>query len=225
MNLFGESSDDYIDDANDSIKQGYNEAAGYEEPYTQYGSQDFDSARKYLYKSLGGRQNYNQNFLNYLNMSPSEMLNQALSGYTESPEAQTQSAYALDASNNAMIAEGMGASGTNQAADAEIQNAIIGQDQQQYLGNLMGALGIQGKTLSGYDKQTQSLMKMFQSMLGTEEDASGDMADNAMKAAQYSANADERGAMSADQRQRTTGRQLSQGLNDAASLAAMAVFI
>lgn len=225
MNLFGESSNDYIDDANDSITQGYNEAASYEDPYTQYGSQDFDSARSYLYKSLGGRQNYNQNFLNYLNMSPSEMLNQALSGYTESPGAQTQSAYALDASNNAMIAEGMGASGTNQAADAEIQNAIVGQDQQQYLGNLMGALGVQGKTLSGYDKQTQSLMKMFQSMLGTEEHASGDMADNAMKEAQYSANADERGAMSADQRQRTTGRQLGSVLNDAASIGAMAMFL
>jgi hypothetical protein len=202
--MFGrKSSDDYINDANQSIQQGYEQAQSYEEPYTTYGATDFDNARNYLYKSIGGRKNYNDTFLKYLSMSPQQMLNEAIGGYTMSPMATEEEQYALDAENNSEAAAGLGGSSGNDLLDAEIGNTIFNQDESRYENQLMQALGIQSQVLGGYDKQTNQLMKYFQDMLGTEEGASNNMAGNAMKAAQYSANADERGAMNSNMRRNT----------------------
>lgn len=200
MSIFGESSDDYIDDANQSIQTGYNNAANYEQPYTQYGGNDFDSARNYLIKSLSGRQNYNQDFLKYLKMSPDELLDEALSGYTESNFAKEKMAVGEDAANNAMTAEGEGGSGNNYLLDSEVGNTIMNQDENQYLSDLMKSLGVQSQILGGYDKQTKTLGKAFQDMLKTEEGASKTMADNSMREGQQEAMSDERGAMDARNR-------------------------
>lgn len=221
MALFGESSSDYIDDANDSIENAYNESAAYEEPYTEYGSQDFDSARNYLYKSLGGRQNYNQNFQKYLTMSPSEMIDQAISGYSLSPLAQEEEMVAGSAVNNAATASGMGGSGDDKLASAEIANTIFNQDESNYLNQLMTAFGIQTGLTKAYDKQTQTLGRAFQDMLRTEEGAADTMAGNAMKEGQYMATADERGAQDAVISQRNHFHELQQGLNDIFSIKGM----
>jgi hypothetical protein len=219
MSIFGESNDDYIDDANDSIEQGYNEAAGYEEPYTEYGSQDFDSARNYLYKSLGGRKDYNSGFTKYLGMSPSQMLDQAMEEYSQSPLAQEEMSVSSSAVNNAATASGMGGSGDNELASAEIGNTIMNQDESNYMNELLKTFGIQGDILQGYDKQTKTLGKAFQDMLGTEEGSSNAMAGNAMKEGQYEAEADERGSQDAVESQRNHFHEFSQGLNDLFSLA------
>jgi|WetSurMetagenome_2_1015567.scaffolds.fasta_scaffold45855_2 hypothetical protein len=213
--MFGnKNSDDYINDANKSITQGYNQAASYESPYTTYGASDFDAGRNYLYKSLGGRQNYNENFLKYLTMSPEDMLNEAMSGYDMSPMAEEEQTYALDAANNAETASGMGGSSNNSLLDAEIGNTIFNQDSSRYEDQLMQALGIQSKVLKGYDKQTSDLMSYFQDMLRTEEGASSNMANNAIKSSQYAANADERGATESVISQRNHMHEASQLLND-----------
>lgn len=207
--MFGqESSDDYIDDANQSLTQGYNQASAYESPYTTYGASDFDAGRNYLYKSLGGRQDYNQMFLKYLNMSPEDMLNEAMQGYSMSPMAKEEETYSLDAANNAMTASVMGGSSDNSMLDAEIGNTIFNQDESRYENQLMQALGIQSDVVQGYDKQTNQLMKYFQDMLGTEEGAANNMASNSMKEGQYSANADERGSVDANMSRNSPLRQL-----------------
>lgn len=195
MAIFGESSDDYIDDANKSLQQGYNEAAGYESPYTTYGGQDFDSARNYLYKSLSSRQDVNSQWMKYLDMSPDELLDEALSNYSMSPEAQAEETFAMDSANNAATAAGMGGSGNNYAKDAELGNAIGMQDESRYLNQLMSDLGVQSQITKGYDKQTKQLMDYFQDMLGTEEKAANTMAGVAQRTASGEAMADERGAI------------------------------
>ncbi len=189
MSIFGNDYQGYSDDAIQAAEQSYSQAAGYMQPYTQNAGTDFSNGRNWLYSALGGRTNaYNQNMLNYLNMSPSQMMTQAMSGYSMSPLAQEEMAVTNSAVNNSAAAAGMAGSGTEMAAAGEIGNSIANQDIDNYLNQLLSAFGIQAKITGAYDKETQNLMDMFQDMLGVENKASSSMANNSMKEGQIISN-------------------------------------
>lgn len=194
MSLFGTSTDDYISQANKASQNAFNNAASYQQPYTQYGQQDFDTARSYLMNKIGGRQDYDSGFDQYLEMSPEDIFNKMMSGYTESDYAKQATSLGLDAANNAMTAAGMGGSGDNYAKDAEIGSFIGNKDMQQYFNNLLGISKQQAGLLNHYDSQTASLMKMFQDMLETEEKAANTMSGNAMREGQQESQNFDRGA-------------------------------
>lgn len=181
-----------IDEGNQAVSQYYNDAAQYEEPYTQYANEDFSNGRNALYRTAGlqaKNPRYNQETYNkFLTLSPDELLGYAMQGYSMSPMAQQEMKYSMSGLENEMAASGELGSGRNAGMAAELGNTIYNQDSSRYLKSLKSTASFQGKVLGDYDQETRELAGLFQDMLGTEENASKNMADNAMRAAQMSSN-------------------------------------
>lgn len=175
-----------------SINQYYGEAGNYMSPYTSYANEDFGTGRDTLF-GYGSQQmsnpHYNQQFYNeFLDMTPDQLLNQAMSGYAMSPIAQQQMKLAMSGLTNAMAASGQLGSGRNAAMAAELGNSVINQDMGKYLKMKQGAFNTQQSVLDQFNQQNKYLASLFQDMVGTENKASSSMAQNAMRAAQMSSN-------------------------------------
>jgi hypothetical protein len=195
MDLFGNNSADYTNDAINAEQQAYGQSAQYLSPYTQNAGTDFNNARNALYtgaRKFGSQPNYNQNFYKYLSMSPEQLFNQALSGYSESPFMADEMKYAESSANNQLISQGMGGSSENALLDAEIGNVLGGQDIQRYLSDIMKSFDTQESILHQYNKEAQDIGGLFQDMLSREFGASNQMSNNAMKEGQQESQAYER---------------------------------
>jgi hypothetical protein len=221
MNLFGNDLSAYANSANASEVGAFKEAQNYMSPYTQNAGNDFNQGRQWLYSGMqkfGSQPNYNQNFYKYLNMSPSQLLTQAMSGYQESPFMKDEMQYAQSGANNKMIQQGMGGSSENALLDAEIGNILGGQDISNYLGELMKSFNTQQGILHTYNNEAKGLAGLFQDMLGTENKSSNAMASNAMRmGGQESQNYNEEERNSVTQ-QRNNLHALGSLLNDMTSL-------
>ena len=214
MAIFGKSSADYYDDAQDALTNAYNQAAGYMSPYTDPASQDFDSARNYLY---GGFQQMGQygnpwgQFYDYANMSPIDLYNNLVQSYQMSPQQMNQVRMGESAANNMATTTGMYGSGQNQALNAEIARQGYNEGLQQYLQNIGDVVNKQTGFAKQYSNQMSGLTKMFGNLLGTEFDASQGMANTARSLGQTSANMYGRQAQAGNQFAREMG-MLSGGL-------------
>lgn len=190
MGIFNQKSH-----ANKYAERGYERAQESMLPYTQYAGDDFNFGRNKLYSMMnqyGQAPNYNKQFYDYLDLSPQELLNQAMGGYETSPMTDYQQKYMQSALDNNMNAKGMGGSPNQELLDSEIASILNAQGMQQYLGNLLGTYGVQHQILGDYRQQGSNLAKMFQSMLGVENKASNTMAGNAMRTGQIEANSADR---------------------------------
>lgn len=183
------------DDTNagvNAVNEYYDDAANYEQPYTEHANEDFNAGRNALYKGArmqGQNPHYNQiEYHDILSKTPDQLLGQALSGYKMSTYAQNMMKVMMSALNNTMIASGEQGSGRHMAAAANLGASILSKDMGQYLGLEDKAFKTQQGVLSQYDKENQEIIKLFQNMVGTENKASKDMADNAMRAGQQTSN-------------------------------------
>ena len=84
---------------------------------------------------------------------PQAYYNKMLSGYQESPQAKQQIDAATQAAQAAAAAGGMGGSSSSMHQAAQIAQQGIGQDQQQYLQNVMGIHGQYLGGLGGLEQQ------------------------------------------------------------------------
>ncbi|MFY4731401.1 hypothetical protein [Nitrospira sp. BLG_2] len=194
---WGKSKDDSADAAAQSqagvnaINQSYNQAAAYMSPYTNNAGNDFDTARNAVYGAAGNvvqQGNPNAGVYNLLNYNPSQILNHAESGYTMSPFAQQQEQAANAIMTNKLGAQGLEGSGVGDMEHAEISNAIMGQDQQQYLSNLSKSFDSYLRVLGIDDKQRSDVMNAFGKMVGLENKSSTRMADISQRSGEEEAN-------------------------------------
>ncbi len=196
MGLFSNKSSSNAIDAEDDA---YDDAAASLSPYTEFAQQDFDSARNAIYQGfdyLLNRPHYAQGISqSLLGQTPSELLDQAYSGYSMSPATQQQMQIAESGVQNSMAASGMAGSGDNMLASAEVGSMIYNQGMDQYLNQLMDAFGVQMNALAGYQQPISGLTDAFSNMLGTEYGASTQLANDAMKRGQVQANTYNRQAM------------------------------
>lgn len=204
MALFGSPSSD-IEKGDDAIKQSYAEAAQYLNPYTKNAGTDFDNTRKGLYGAIGNLKsqgNPNTPFYQMLQHSPSDILNQAESGYEQSPFEQQQMQLGQSTLNNSLASQGLTGSGLGNAEMSGMTTAMNGADMQKYLGNLMHTFDKQLQVLGIDDKQRQGILGAFGKMVGMENHASGQMAGIAQKEGQEEGNLYGRQSMNDERKNR-----------------------
>lgn len=137
MGLFGQGSAD----------QGYAKSMGNISQWLQgIMGQGMGNLSPYM---AGGQQGMGMegNFLGRLqtqaaNFNPQTFLNQAQSGYTQTPYAKYMTGVALGGANNASAISGMLGSPQNAMNNSSIANNIASGDFQNYIQNLMGEQGI-----------------------------------------------------------------------------------
>ncbi len=103
------------------------------DPYVQRGNQAHEMAQG----------QYNQ-----MTQNPTDFLNQLMSGYQPSQGYQYRSNVLNRDMGNTAAAGGFAGTQEDQRQRAELINSLMGQDMQQYLGNV---LGIQGTGLQGQE--------------------------------------------------------------------------
>lgn len=169
-------SSNYLDAAQTTANNLYS-------PYVTNAGTDFNNYRGWGYNAqsqLSGETG-GQDPATWMNQgisaNPMDMYNQIMGGWTMSTAAQQQMNQQLDAANNAAAQSGMLGSGENITQNMTIAQNITAQDQQQYLRDIGQINNQQMDWLKGYRGEQNSLGKMFSNMLGTEFDASKDLAD------------------------------------------------
>jgi hypothetical protein len=108
-----------------------------------------------------------QNQYGQLVNDPAAMLEQFMSGYQQSPQYQMKSDQMLSAAGNTAAAGGRRGSPLDQRDQMQIAQALLGEDMQQYLGNVTG---LYGTGLAGEQG-------LFDTGYGAASDLSGNLAN------------------------------------------------
>ena len=199
MSVFGKSQSSYMHDANKALDQGYAQEQAALSPYTKYSQDDFDKLRQSVFggaKRFAGQPQYGKQFSQYLNMSPEQLMNQAMSGYKESDLTKMEKAASKNAMDNQELYSGMYGSGVGELTEAEIDDVLGVQGMGTYLKGIEGALKTQGSIYDRYAKkrghEAGMLGKGFKDIIGEEYGASTKLGEGAMREAQQKAMLDER---------------------------------
>ena len=111
-----------LQNAQNLTNQYYQQATGYMQPFYNTGQQGLSD-----YASALGQMS-----------DPTAYMNQLMSGYSMSPQAQMEQQQAIKAANAAAAATGMLGGGAEQKELASTAEQITSRDMQQYLNNLLG---------------------------------------------------------------------------------------
>lgn len=139
-NLFGGAPDGQAAGAGAALPY-YDNALGYMRPYQQNGLNDYNRYRGEI-NSQGDMLSQYGNPAAYqwsqAGLSPYDAYQNMMSGYMTSPQAKYQTDQMQKAADRGASASGMLGSGSYFDSLQRNQQDIIAQDQQQWLGNMMG---------------------------------------------------------------------------------------
>lgn len=144
--LAGNSGKPY-QDASNTYQKYIDQAGNNFNPYIQGGQSAFGN--------MG-------NALNKMS-DPQAFMKNIMSGYSQSPNAQFETQYGMQAQNNAASASGMLGSGASQKAAADYAQQVTSRDMQNYLQNI---LGVNSQYLQGLGQMSNTGMQGAQGMAG-----------------------------------------------------------
>lgn len=190
MSLWGDIDNFFNGGANSAVNQGYNQAQGALNPYSQGGQQAFNQWQNNTTNQgnyLNGFQNMGQGQWNSTQQSPQQYYQNIMQGYQVSPQAQYNMQMAQRAGNSAAAASGMMGSGAFVNEQQRNANQISQGDQQQYFDNTMGANQAQMQALQNYQQQQMWYNQMLQGQSQIGANAASQESQNSMNNGQQNA--------------------------------------
>ncbi len=175
---------DFTGGAQNDINNGYNNAQGYLNPYSQGGSAAFNQWRNNT-SNYGNMLDQYGNPADYMwrsaNQSPQQYYQNIMTGYQQSPQAAYAQQQAARAGNAAAAASGMMGSGAYMNGMQRNANQISQGDQQQYFNNVMSSNQAQMQSIDDFQRQQQWYNQMLAQQAGMGLQAAGQQSQNSMQ--------------------------------------------
>lgn len=162
---------------------GYGKAMDYMNPYYQGGLADYNKYRGAVGSKgdlLGQYGNPADYAWKSAGLSPQEYYQNLMGGYAQSPQAQYQTDQMQKAAQRGASASGMTGSGTFFDSLQRNQQDIIAQDQDRWLGNMLGVNNQQMGYLQNYQGQENDYMNRLNGLANMGQNSANTMGQYAI---------------------------------------------
>lgn len=180
--------------AGQDLKQGYEQANQYLQPYYDGGTQDYNTYRGRVAgqgQQLDQYGNPANQFWNNASLNPDNYYDQLMGGYSESPMAKNEQANAMRAANQGAAASGLLGSGAYFNGLQQNAADISSRDMQNYYNNILSANDRQFGYAQNFQGQQNDYMNRMRGLADIGYYSAGQMGQNAIGAAQAQAQSDE----------------------------------